>query len=583
MRVFCPEHKRGFFAPRQNPIKCENRGHALGDLNFAGGTGPQVDLQWQYCCNCEHFCPITPEQQDLRSCPVCTRRVSLLYICDRCFTITYESETPLETKNFTLNAEGLPQPSCPGCLQANSAEVREHICDELGSSFTTALNTCPICRERLDVGPTFPSLVSQYLRKTKNANKHNATFDYDTGLFVEVDDGEFVIVTEGPQSKQAIILPRTTRFADTREFYEIYQDYYHHASQLKAGDVRINEPALAERSGDGWKFQLAGMLDVVSDQPKVKREKIRLSDSEAPVAPKATPPAAAPQEAPSAETCTECGSLVEARYAFCWHCGHPMKRSGAAPPAPAPARSTARRFVIDVDDASTAQPEAGDSSSPFRRDPRGEPRKFRRGPNPALKLLLIIGFTGATLLLATGGIFWLKDSGSRSNASTLADAAAVKPGPAEQAVPAQEVADSPTATPVALKPATHDAEEDLRKLRQRRITVTASDRSATLRDFSKTEKQYPGDYRFTYERAKLAVTGTPPKAFDAAFQALFLAAEKAIRAGKAQEMLHTLDTDKSGDFRKISRGRSEWTQVVQALKNKDMKMLAASMRIAAAE
>ena len=34
MRVFCPEHKRGFFAPRQSPIKCENRGHVLGELDF---------------------------------------------------------------------------------------------------------------------------------------------------------------------------------------------------------------------------------------------------------------------------------------------------------------------------------------------------------------------------------------------------------------------------------------------------------------------------------------------------------------------------------------------------------------------
>ena len=36
MRVFCPEHKRGFFAPRQSPIKCENRGHVLGTLDFEG-------------------------------------------------------------------------------------------------------------------------------------------------------------------------------------------------------------------------------------------------------------------------------------------------------------------------------------------------------------------------------------------------------------------------------------------------------------------------------------------------------------------------------------------------------------------
>src|SRR5215510_13521259 len=165
MRVFCPEHKRGFFAPRQSPIKCENRGHILGELNFAGETRTEAGLQWQYCCNCEHFCPISADGDSLQRCPVCTRRTSQLFICERCRTISFESNTPLQAKNFTLTAEGLPQPSCPACLQANSGEVREHQCDELGAGFTTALNSCPICRERLDVGPTFPSLVAPYLRR----------------------------------------------------------------------------------------------------------------------------------------------------------------------------------------------------------------------------------------------------------------------------------------------------------------------------------------------------------------------------------------------------------------------------------
>src|ERR1043166_2565128 len=142
MRVFCPEHKKGFFAPRQNPIKCDNHGHALGDLNFAGNDHSQAELLWQYCCNCEHFCPISSQADSLERCPVCTRRSSLLYVCDRCFTASFESNTPVEPKNFSLTAEALPEPFCPGCLQANSGEVREHVCEELGASFTTALNPC---------------------------------------------------------------------------------------------------------------------------------------------------------------------------------------------------------------------------------------------------------------------------------------------------------------------------------------------------------------------------------------------------------------------------------------------------------
>jgi len=347
MRVFCPEHKRGFFAPRQNPIRCENRGHVLGELNFAGDDHSQVQLQWQYCCNCEHFCPISAQGESLERCLACTRRASLLYVCDRCFTISFESDTPLQTKNFTVTAAGLPEPSCPGCLLQTSGEVREHYCDELHASFTTALNSCPICGERLDVGPSFPSLIEPYLRKTKAKNKVAATFDYDSGLFVAVEDGEFVVVPNEAESNQSFLLPRVTHFAKAREFYEIYQDYYHHRSELRSGVVFIHEPALVQPKHEGWEFQSAGLLEVVDDQPKARVRKIQPHEGDLAHPPSAGP-ATAPGEvepaeietfspdeaAPSRDTapeevrtrsCSGCGAAVEEKYSFCWHCGSAMK------------------------------------------------------------------------------------------------------------------------------------------------------------------------------------------------------------------------------------------------------------------
>src|SRR5258708_3973255 len=106
----------------------------------------------------------------------------MLYLCARCYTISFESNTPLQTKNFTLTSEGAPQPSCPGCLLPTSADLREHSCDRLGTSFVTAVDSCPICQERLDIGPSFPSSVAHYLRRIKAANKLNVTFDYETEL-----------------------------------------------------------------------------------------------------------------------------------------------------------------------------------------------------------------------------------------------------------------------------------------------------------------------------------------------------------------------------------------------------------------
>jgi len=138
MKVFCRVHEKGFFAPRQNPIKCDNRSHILGELNFAGDKRQPAELHWQYCCNCEHFCPISENGESLAVCPVCARRTSQMYVCDRCFTISFESNTPVDSKNFTLTADGVTRPACPGCLQTSSGEVREHACDDLGTSFTTA-------------------------------------------------------------------------------------------------------------------------------------------------------------------------------------------------------------------------------------------------------------------------------------------------------------------------------------------------------------------------------------------------------------------------------------------------------------
>src|SRR5215213_1473150 len=266
MRVFCTEHKRGFFAPRQNPIKCENRGHLLGTMDFEGEAQLPAEIGWQYCCNCEHFCPVDFDRDGLERCPVCTRRSSLLYLCDRCHLISFESNTPLQTKNFTLSAEGMPQPSCPGCLRSPGADLHEHSCEATGAFFVTALDTCPACEERLDIAPSFPSPVALYLKRTRSANKVNVTFDYETESFVPVEDGEFVVVTS---NEPPVVLPRTPRFAARRDFYEFYQDYYH-CPKPDAGEVQIIEPASVARAGNGWKLESSGLLEVLPEQPKKK-------------------------------------------------------------------------------------------------------------------------------------------------------------------------------------------------------------------------------------------------------------------------------------------------------------------------
>jgi hypothetical protein len=568
MRVFCPEHKRGFFAPRQSPIKCENRGHLLGEIDFEGGAHTPVEIQWQYCCNCEHFCPVDFDQYGLQRCPVCTRRSSLLYLCDRCYIISFESNTPLQTKNFTLTADGAPQPSCPGCLRPASADLHEHACDEVNASFVTGLSACPVCEERLDIAPAFPSLVAQYLKRTKAANKTSVTFDYETGTFVPVEDGEFVVVTN---MDQPIVLPRTARFSTKRDFYEYYQDYYH-CPNPDAGEVQIVQPAIVAPAANGWSLESTGALEVIKEQ--TKRKVIT------PVAAAIQPPAPAPEPAPapapaplpvprkeqqSARECPDCGSSIEAKYAFCWKCGNAMdgekKPSGRNP-------GILMSSAIDLDDELTVQHEPRPHNSTMLPWTTSSSERPVAGRGSVLKLMSI---GAGALLIVSLGLFGLLRSDTPA-ASATAEPVVQQPAAAQQpatiTTEVSRTASAQTTTTQQVAPVT--PEDELQKLRERGMTAKASERSKIIQAYTKVEKQYPRDYRFPYERAKFVVKA---KRRTEAFKALKVAAERAITTGKANEMLSGLETDKTSDFSELWEGSFKWSRLVAALKRKDPTLL----------
>ena len=581
MRVFCPEHKRGFFAPRQSPIKCENRGHLLGEIDLEGQGKSPAEIQWQYCCNCEHFCPVDFDQYGLQRCPVCTRRSSLLYLCDGCYVISFESNTPLQTKNFTLTADGAPQPSCPGCLRPASADLHEHTCDKVNASFITGLNACPICEERLDIAPAFPSLVAPYLKRIRSANKTNVTFDYETGMFVPVEDGEFVIVTN---AGQAIVLPRTPRFSAKRDFYEYYQDYYH-CTNPDAGEVQIVQPAVVAPAGNGWTLEETGALEVVREQPKkkvvapvVQPPVTKHQEAEPPKPEPAAAPAPAPAPAPKKEqpgvrACHECGAMIEQKYAFCWKCGSAMdgesKTSGHKP-------GTLLSAAMDLDDELTVQHEKRPlTSTMFSWTEGNTPERPTTGRGSVLKLLSI----GAIALMVVSlGLFGLFRSDPQTASATATEPAA-QTAPATQPIQnasfTTEVSRAaPSQTTTSQQQAAQVTPEDeLKKLRERGMAAAASERSKIVQAFAKVEKQYPRDYRFPYERAKFVMKASKQKARSEALKALNVAAEKAITTGKANEMLTGLESDKAGEFSPLSQGRYEWSRIVAALKRKDTSLL----------
>ncbi len=115
---------------------------------------------------------------------------------------------------------------------------------------------------------------------------------------------------------------------------------------------------------------------------------------------------------------------------------------------------------------------------------------------------------------------------------------------------------------------------EFKQLQERRLNARPSESADIIDAFSKAEEKYPNDYRFPYERAKLSIKGIV--SHHEAFSALFLAGEKAIDGGKAQEMLDSLTADKDGDFYKMSRGHHEWMTLEEALRKKDKTSLKSS-------
>ena len=118
------------------------------------------------------------------------------------------------------------------------------------------------------------------------------------------------------------------------------------------------------------------------------------------------------------------------------------------------------------------------------------------------------------------------------------------------------------------------ADEEITRLRERRIVATPSEGAEIISTLQQAEKKYPNDYRFPYELSKLSIKGIV--SHHEAFEPLSRAAEKAIDSGKADEMLNSLMSDKDGDFAKLSHGHHEWEALEQALRNKDKKVLKAS-------
>jgi hypothetical protein len=192
------------------------------------------------------------------------------------------------------------------------------------------------------------------------------------------------------------------------------------------------------------------------------------------------------------------------------------------------------------------------------------PSQFRwwHGAILGLFVLLLLGGLGI------GGWYWWSHRGSVAQNTPAADSNTSSPpentSPSRAAPSTSTVAPGQTIT-------SRSEDEEVKRLRERRIAAKPSESGEIIAAFEDAEKKYSNDYRFPYERAKLSIKGIATH--HEAFSALSMAAERAIDNGKAQELLDSLMADKDGDFYKVSRGHHEWQALLQALTNKDKRGL----------
>ena len=250
--------------------------------------------------------------------------------------------------------------------------------------------------------------------------------------------------------------------------------------------------------------------------------------------------------------CPACGELTGTEWPFCTKCGEKLSANSALQDEDTVAKVSVPHYQRGIL-SGYSEPE---TPPPFR---------WWHG---AILGLVLLGFLGA---LGIGA--WYLWSPERSIGQTRSQSVNNNPPSAQNlstAVPSQPRS---TVTP---QQATldHSADEEITRLRERRIVADSSENAEIVSALEQAESQYPTDYRFPYELSKLSIKGTV--SHHEAFEPLVRAAEKAIDSGKAEEMLNSLMDDKDGDFYKLSHGHHEWEMFEQALRNKDKKMLKGS-------
>jgi hypothetical protein len=178
-------------------------------------------------------------------------------------------------------------------------------------------------------------------------------------------------------------------------------------------------------------------------------------------------------------------------------------------------------------------------------------------------------------LIAKMGLAFCAKSGDKP--APMASLIVYRPGEVvTETPPASSNSPSPTNVSIGTPPTPGTSKEDADALlnqlsaEAQQAAVNSEKRQAVQAKLAKAQAEFTWDYRFSYERAKLAVYGKAHH--DEAFYHLFRAAEIAIKNGDADRMIQALQNDGSGVFHPLT-DHSEWQTINNALKTKNSEMV----------
>jgi tetratricopeptide (TPR) repeat protein len=238
--------------------------------------------------------------------------------------------------------------------------------------FTTAHHSCPFCDEQIANRPSFPAPVAEYLGRVKD-KRITCQPDPQSNLLVEAEDGKFLLLPSGTTPNLSIVLPKSTRFSNKRDYYDAYKDYYE-CEAPAAGEVIVVYPAIATRLEDGWRLREVGRLDVKRDAGHVEESAGEFSTG----------------TDQAAIVCPNCAILSEGEDVFCKECGSELQSSDTA------FGGVGQSTYMDVPGSSTS------------------PGLVSRPPNKILRSVLVVSVCVAVIL--TVAALAMRSGGSGSSA-----------------------------------------------------------------------------------------------------------------------------------------------------------------------